>query len=316
MALTTGIPREFVLTSRAGDLRLGGPSTELRASPELVGILNVTPDSFYDGGRYEDVASAVARGVELFEEGAAWVDVGGMSTRPGAAEIPVDEEIRRVEPVIRQLSALRLPPPPSASRRLPRWISIDTYRAETARRALDAGAACINDVSGFSLDPEMIDLAASAKCPIVINHMKGAPRTMQENPSYDSLWDDLLNFFEDRLNRFVKAGGDESFVLLDPGIGFGKTLEHNLDILRHLDRLHSLGRPIFLGCSRKSFIQNLLADSPSDASRHLPTPPEDRLPGSLAAAAQAALQGVHLLRVHDVAETAQFLKVFREIAHG
>lgn len=292
---------QAVLTSRAGTLRLGG------GAPHLVGILNVTPDSFYDGGRHADAQAAVQAGMDLFAEGAAWVDVGGMSTRPGAAEIPVEEEIRRVEPVIAGMSS-------AAGGRA--WISIDTYRAEVARRALDAGAACVNDVSGFSLDPEMIDCVASAKCPVVINHMKGAPRTMQDHPAYDSVWDELLRFFEDRLGRFVKAGGDESLAVLDPGIGFGKTLEHNLDILRHLDRLHVFGRPIFLGCSRKSFIQHLMSPS-SPAFTRLPQPsPDMRLPGSLAAAASAALHGAHLLRVHDVAQTAQFLKVFMAVAHA
>ena len=275
----------------------------LSAGPALVGILNVTPDSFYDGGRYADVSQAVQRGLELFQAGAAWVDVGGMSTRPGSEEISVEEEIRRVAPVIRDLSAAHARGKP---RPAPAWISIDTCRSAVAEKAMKAGAVCINDVSGFSLDPDMCEFAASARCPVVITHMKGTPKTMQIAPSYDCLWEELLRFFEDRIGKFVKSGGSESFVLIDPGIGFGKTLEHNVDILRGIDRLHRLGRPLFLGCSRKSFIQRLDPSAPSA---------DQRLPGSLAAAAWAALRGVQFLRVHDVAETAQFLRVWKALTH-
>ncbi len=286
--------------------------------PVIVGILNATPDSFHDGGRYADPVSAIARGKKLFSDGAAWVDVGGLSTRPGSSEISVDEEIARVSPVLSGLTSAI----PS-----PGLLSIDTYRSAAARAALDAGATAINDVSGFSLDPSMCEFAASAKCPVVINHMKGAPKTMQADPRYDSIWDELLAFFEDRLNRFVRAGGAEEQIFLDPGIGFGKTLDHNLDILRHIRRLHALGRPVMLGCSRKSFIHDILSrpssvfsnSSPDllHSSPSLPTPsPEDRLPGSLAAAGWAALEGVDFLRVHDAAETAQFLAVFGALRHG
>ncbi|MBI4179133.1 dihydropteroate synthase [bacterium] len=283
-----------------------GRGVGLQGFPELVGILNVTPDSFYDGGRYASLEDAVRRGRELFEEGAAWVDVGGMSTRPGSEEIPVEEEIRRVVPVIRELMQSR---PESV-------VSVDTFRAAVAEAALDAGASRINEVAGFSLDPASLGVAARAGCPVVINHMKGTPRDMQRAPVYENLWEELLGFFESKIDAFVKAGGDESNILLDPGIGFGKTLEHNIEILRNLDNLHALARPIFLGCSRKSFIHGIancgfrIADLNSQSAIRNPQSPEDRLPGSLAAAAWAAGKGVRYLRVHDVAETAQFFKVW------
>jgi len=280
--MPAGSLQAIVLKSRAGDL-------DLSAGPVLAGILNVTPDSFYDGGRYPAAPAAVAHGLAMLGAGACWVDVGGMSTRPGSDEVPVEEEIRRVSAVVEELA--RRAPPGS-------WISIDTYRSVVAEAALERGACAVNDVSGFGLDPAMCDLVVSARCPVVINHMKGTPRTMQIQPAYDSVLDELMVFFESRLDRFVKAGGDERQVLIDPGIGFGKTLDHNLEILRGLDRLHDLGRPVFLGCSRKSFIERLAGASP-----------EHRLPGSLAAAGWAALKGVHVLRVHDVPETAQFLTV-------
>lgn len=286
-------PREFTLTSRAGSLQLA-------AAPKLVGILNVTPDSFYDGGRYVQVPDAIRRGLDLFASGASWVDVGGMSTRPGSDEIPAEEESARVVAVI---EGLRSAAGPAA------WISVDTYRASVAESAIHAGATCVNDVSGFSLDPRMCEVAASADCPVVINHMKGVPRTMQAGPIYDSVWDELLHFFESRLDQFVRSGGDERHVVFDPGIGFGKSPLHNLEILRGIDRLHRLGRPIFLGCSRKSFIEHLTR-SASASSCPSALPASDRLPGSLAAAIWAALLGVQMLRVHDVAETAQCLNLF------
>ena len=302
-------------------------------APELVGILNVTADSFYDGGRYLDPPRAVRHGLDLFAAGASWVDVGGMSTRPGSEEIPEEEEISRVEPVIAGLvgslrsnhetraasfesrAASSLPADGHGEMR--HCVSVDTYRAKVAESALAAGASCINDVSGFGLDPAMCEFAASADCPVVINHMQGTPQTMQVSPSYDNLWDELLRFFESRLARFLKAGGRESNAMIDPGIGFGKTLGHNLEILRGLARLHQLGRPVFLGCSRKSFISDLNPQSLPAGRRGAirnPQSPKDRLPGSLAAAAWAALSRVQFLRVHDVAETTQFLKVFLAIA--
>lgn len=292
----------FVLTAPSGRMEIGG-------APKLVGILNVTPDSFFDGGRYNTPDSALRQGLRMFDDGASWVDVGGMSTRPGSDEISVRDEIDRVGEVISGLASAR-------SRRKdksqPAWISVDTYRAAVAECALREGADAVNDVSGFSLDPDMLAFAAAARVPVVVNHMKGRPKNMQDAPAYDSLWDELLNFFETQMNRFAAAGGREEHLILDPGIGFGKTLEHNIDILRGLDRLHALGRPVFLGCSRKSFIAGIM-DSNRQSEIGNPKSPADRLPGSLASAAAGALRGAHFLRVHDVAETAQFLSVFREV---
>lgn len=286
----TQTPRPFALSSTAGVLRS-------EDAPLLVGILNITPDSFYDGGRHFSPDAAIRRGVDLAGEGARWIDVGGMSSRPGAGEISADEEIRRIEPVIAEL----------VLRCRGTWISVDTYRAEVARRALAAGATAVNDISALG-DPAMTQILVDAKCPVVLMHMQGTPATMQDAPAYDDVWGEIIRFFEERMDRFVRAGGNENRIVLDPGVGFGKNLEHNVEILRGLSKIHSMGRPVMLGCSRKSFIHHLTGAAVS---------PDRRLPGSLAAAAAAILHGVQFLRVHDVADTAQFLKVFRTVTrHG
>ncbi len=273
--------------------------------PNLVGILNVTPDSFFDGGRYAGIESAVHRGMEMFSEGAVWVDVGGQSTRPGSEEIPVAQEINRVIPVISALFAAY-----QSRHGRPPFLSVDTYRAAVAERALAAGAVCVNDISGFSLDPGMVRLVASAGCPVVITHMQGTPKTMQEKPVYGDIWPEVMGYFEDRIDLFLKSGGAVESVAIDPGIGFGKGIDHTLDLLHGIDHLRTLGRPIFLGCSRKSFIQQLLNRSHPQRS----AAPDARLPGSLAAAGWAAARGVEYLRVHDVAETAQFLAVWKAVS--
>jgi dihydropteroate synthase len=260
----------------------------------VIGVLNVTADSFSDGGRYLDPELAVARGLELARHGAAVIDVGGESTRPGAAPVALAEEIERVVPVIR---ALR--------RHLDVPISIDTYKAEVARKALAAGADIVNDVSALRFDPDMAGLLASEAVPVVLMHMQGEPRTMQDQPSYQDVVTEVKKFLRDRVAFAGSNGIRETAIVVDPGIGFGKTLSHNLQLLRRLPEFVSLGRPLLVGLSRKSFIGRLL-----DAG------PEHRLEGSLAAAVVAALGGAQMLRVHDVLETCRAVRIVDAIRTG
>ena len=251
-------------------------------SPPLVmGILNVTPDSFHDGGRHDAVQAAVARGLQLATEGADWIDVGGESTRPGAAE-------ERVVPVIRALRA-ELPGLP---------ISIDTRKAAVAVGAIEAGASAVNDVSALG-DPAMAGVVAQADCQLVLMHMLGTPATMQREPGYHDVVADVASFLDERLARAVQAGIPRARIWLDPGIGFGKTAVHNLSLVRGIPRLAELGQRVLLGASRKSFIGQVL---------ELPGT-EDRLEGSLAVAAVATWLGVHMLRVHDVLATRRVLRM-------
>ncbi|MCX7620916.1 MAG: dihydropteroate synthase [Acidimicrobiales bacterium] len=265
-----------------------GASSPSRARLLVMGILNVTPDSFSDGGRYLDPDAAVARGVELFEEGADVVDVGGESTRPGAEPVPVDEELARVVPVIKEL----------ASRRLGR-ISVDTTKPEVARAAVEAGATLINDVSA-----SLHGVAAEAGVGWIAMHRRGTPKTMQDDPRYDDVVAEVVEFLEQRARVGVAAGVDE--IWLDPGIGFGKTVAHNLLLLRHVDRLADLGFPLVVGTSRKAFL-GLLLQQADRADR--PVPPGDRLEGSLATAVWAYLSGASMVRVHDVRATVQAVAV-------
>lgn len=263
-----------------------------------MGILNVTPDSFSDGGRHAVVASAIARAEAMAEEGAHLIDVGGESTRPGADPVPLEEELRRVLPVVEVL-AQRLP-------RVP--ISVDTMKAEVARRCLDEGASLINDVSALRHDPDMAGAVKEHGVPVVLMHMLGEPRAMQKNPSYKDVVEDVRRFFRERM-AFAEERGIRN-VLLDPGLGFGKTTEHNLDLLRRLEAFGGLGRPLLLGASRKSFIGRRLGTEED------PLPPEDRLEGTLAVHLWAAFRGAHILRVHDVAAHARAVKLWRSLAPG
>lgn len=256
--------------------------------PELAGILNVTPDSFSDGGRFYDPANtdvAVARALRMVEEGATWIDVGGESTRPGADPVPVQEELRRVLPVVEALAARGL------------RVSIDTRKPEVARAALAAGAEVVNDVGGFALIG-MIEAVAQADAGAVVMHMRGQPATMQRDTRYDDLTSEVRATLAERINHLKAAGVRR--IWADPGIGFGKSPAGSAELLRRLCEFHDLGVPLYVGASRKSFI-GALANERS---------PDRRLPGSLAAAAASVLGGVDVLRVHDVAETAQFLAVF------
>ncbi|MBI3547935.1 MAG: dihydropteroate synthase [Elusimicrobia bacterium] len=259
--------------------------------PWIMGVINVTPDSFYAASRSRP-ESAVDRALRLVEEGADILDIGGESTRPGAESVTADEESRRVVPVIAELAArVRVP------------LSVDTSKAAVARRAFEAGATILNDVSALRGDEEM-PAAALEFSTVVLMHMLGIPKTMQESPRYDDIVADIIRFFEDRIEAFERVGGDAGRVWLDPGIGFGKTLEHNLEIFRRMESFKALGRPLLIGASRKSFIGRILGSEES------PVPPEERLEGSIAAACRAAAAGANVVRVHDVLATRRALAVF------
>lgn len=259
--------------------------------PRIMGVVNVTPDSFSDGGDRFDPGRAVAGGLAMREAGAAILDVGGESTRPGAEPISMDEELRRVVPVVRALAqggAL---------------VSIDTRHARVMAGALEAGAGIVNDVTALTGDPDSLALVAQAAVPVVLMHMQGEPRTMQADPSYDDAPRDIYDVLEARVAACEAAGIPRARVAVDPGIGFGKTVEHNLQILDNLALYQGLGCAVLLGVSRKSFIGRLSRGEP----------PKARLPGSLAAALAGLDRGVQILRVHDVAETAQAVAVWRAI---
>ena len=256
----------------------------------VMGILNVTPDSFSDGGRFLDAGKAVARGEAMIAEGAELIDVGGESTRPGAAPVDEAEELRRVIPVVKALAS-----------RTGAVISIDTRKAGVARAALDAGASIVNDIEAQRTDPELWRAVAAAGAGYVSMHMQGSPQTMQADPRYEDVVGEVTGFFRERLLRLEACGVRPEQVLLDPGIGFGKTLDHNLALIRGLGVISTLGRPILLGVSRKSFIGRLFGAEP-----------DDRLGASLACALWAAGSGAGMFRVHDVAETVQALRM-REI---
>ena len=260
--------------------------------PRIMGVVNVTPDSFSDGGDAYPPSAAIDRGLALHAAGAAIVDVGGESTRPGAEPVPVEEERTRVVPVIKELARSGV------------VVSVDTRRAAVMEAAMEAGATVVNDVSALTADAGSMGLMAGGSASVVLMHMQGDPRTMQVAPRYDDVVRDVHGWLRRRIVACEAAGIARHRLAVDPGIGFGKTLEHNIDILAHLDAFADLGRPLILGVSRKSFVARLSCDEP----------PKDRVPGSLAAGLFALLHGVHILRVHDVAETRQALAVWQAIA--
>jgi dihydropteroate synthase len=253
----------------------------------VMGIVNVTPDSFSDGGLWLDHGDAIAHGRELVDEGAAILDIGGESTRPGAEPVDADEERRRVLPVVEGLHDAGA------------QLSIDTTKRVVAQAALDAGATFVNDVSALRFDPELAGLCAERGCDVCLMHMLGEPRTMQHDPRYDDVVSDVKAFLEERLAFAVREGIAEERVLLDPGIGFGKTVEHNLELLRRLDELVALGRPIVIGTSRKAFLGRLTGRAV----------PAERVAGTVAANVLALERGATVFRVHDVAQTVEALKV-------
>jgi dihydropteroate synthase len=252
----------------------------------VMGVLNVTPDSFSDGGLFMDRDAAVSRGRELAAAGADIVDVGGESTRPGAEAVPDEVELERTVPVVGELASAGIE------------VSIDTSKVGVAEAALDAGASMVNDVTALRGEPELAALCAARGCQLVLMHMQGTPRTMQENPTYDDVVDDVKAFLAERIETAVSAGIAEERIWIDPGIGFGKTVEHNLELLRRLGELRELGRPILVGTSRKSFIGRITGREVGD-----------RLGGTIASNVLALVAGADMLRVHDVAEVAQALTV-------
>ncbi len=266
---------------------------KLGKKPCIMGILNVTPDSFSDGGQYYNFGKAVEHGKELVAMGADILDIGGESSRPFADPVSKEKEIERVVPVIKELShQIDIP------------ISIDTVKSEVAKQALDAGASMINDISSFEKDPGLADLAAQKNVPVIMMHMKGTPETMQVNPEYNDLIKEINDYFIQRVDYAVKKGIQRKNIILDPGIGFGKTVEHNLVILKNIDKLAELGFPVLIGSSRKSFIQKILnIDAASEECEN----------GTLASVAAAFMNGGHILRVHDVARVKPFLQILDSI---
>jgi len=259
----------------------------LAGRPLLLGIVNVTPDSFSDGGLYLDPNAAVAHAVQLVEEGADILDIGAESTRPGAVPVEATEELRRLIPVVRAIAkAVAVP------------ISVDTSKASVAKAAIDEGAVIVNDVTGLRGDPAMVDLIAQTGAGIVLMHMQGSPQTMQQAPEYQDVVEDVAVFLSERVQYAIERGVAQSQIILDPGIGFGKVLVQNLDVLGQLPRFIQLGYPLLIGPSRKSFIGQLTGQ-----------PVEDRAWGTAAAVAIAVEQGAHILRVHDVGAMCDVVKV-------
>ena len=264
--------------------------------PAVMGILNVTPDSFSDGGRFADDADALNAGLEMVSAGADILDIGGESTRPGAATVDEAEEIRRTAPVIDLLAGQGVGVP----------ISIDTRKSAVARAALDAGAGFVNDVAGFTFDPALAPLCAEREVSVCVMHAQGDPATMQQAPHYDDVLLDVFDFLAARIEALVANGIPPARIIVDPGIGFGKTLEHNLALLQRIGLFHGLGVPILLGASRKRFIGTI---------GHAPQA-DRRAPGSIAVALAALEQGVQIVRVHDVADTVQAIALWRSVRAG
>ncbi|NPV53659.1 MAG: dihydropteroate synthase [Firmicutes bacterium] len=269
------------------ELRGGRYTLRFGAKTHIMGILNVTPDSFSDGGRWLDADRAVARARELVEDGADIIDVGGESTRPGSDPVPEEEEIARVIPVVERLV-----------REVPVPVSVDTCKAGVARRALEAGAHIINDISALRFDPELGRLVAKYDVPVVLMHMQGMPKYMQANPHYDDVISEIYAFFRERIAKALEFGVKCENIIIDPGIGFGKTTAHNLEILRRLDEFKGLGQPILVGTSRKSFIGNVLG-----------LPVDQRVEGTAATVALAIARGADIVRVHDVREMTRVARM-------
>ncbi|MBC7328031.1 dihydropteroate synthase [bacterium] len=265
----------------------------IKGKPLIMGILNLTPDSFYDGGRYVGDDSAIRRAEEMLEEGVDIIDIGGESTRPGAEPISVEEELKRVLPVIKKLvNRVNVP------------LSIDTYKSEVARIAISEGVEMVNDISALRFDERMVEVVRDYKVPVVLMHMKGTPKDMQMNPYYDDVIGEIYDFFQQRVRWAVEKGVGKNSIVVDPGIGFGKRVVDNLEIVKRLSEFKSLGLPILIGPSRKSFIGAILGG----------LPPEERLEGTAAVVAIAVLNGVNIIRVHDVKAMKRVVEVATAIA--
>ncbi len=284
------------------DISWGRFKLALSKRTYIMGILNRTPDSFSDGGRFMRENDAVERVLEMASVGADIIDIGGESTRPGAEPVAIDVELERTIPIIKILA-----------REIDVPISIDTHKSEVAKAALKNGAAIINDITGLRGDPRMAEVAADFDVPVVIMHIKGAPRTMQVNPQYNSLIDDILDSLKESIELAGKAGLDENKIIIDPGIGFGKTVEHNLEILNNLGSFKVLNRPILVGVSRKSYIANTLKEnriSGEDIEK------SGRLMGTASSCAISISKGANILRVHDVKEMVQVARIADAIARS
>lgn len=293
--LTDTVPTEGVarLLWSAAQARAARP-----ARIRIFGVLNVTPDSFSDGGRWLDPAAAVERGLELVAQGADALDIGGESTRPGAPSVDADEECRRVLPCLRELA-----------RRTPVPISIDTTKSRVAEQALDLGARIVNDVSAGRFDPRMLEVVAKRRVGLVLMHMQGTPADMQQAPNYEDVVSEVLEFLRERAGAALEAGCALDELWIDPGIGFGKRLEHNLTLFARLSELRSLGLPLLVGPSRKSFIAALRGPGPSREAQAA----SDRVGGTAAAVALCAREGAAALRVHDVATMVEAVQVAKAI---
>jgi dihydropteroate synthase len=267
----------------------------LGKKPKIMGILNVTPDSFYDGGRYNELDRAIARAEEMTEEGADIIDIGGESTRPGSEPISVEEEMKRVLPVIRELV-----------KRVDLPISIDTYKSEVARAAIEEGAEIVNDISAMRFDERMIEVVRAKRVALVLMHMKGTPKDMQVNPYYEDVVGEVYDFLRERVEWAMKNGIGNDYLIIDLGIGFGKRIADNLELIRRLPEFKSLGLPILIGPSRKSFIGNILGG----------LPPEERLEGTASAVAISVMKGANIIRVHDVKEMKRVVEVAYAIKEG
>lgn len=257
----------------------------------IMGIINTTPDSFSDGGKYNSASEAIDFAYELLREGADIIDIGGESSRPGADPISAEEEIKRISPLLSELV-----------KNTESTVSIDTYKSSTANYALNNGACLVNDISGLSFDKEMVDIVIRHNASIVIMHMKGTPKTMQKNPNYDNVIDEICDFLTNQVDFAINKGVSSDKIIIDPGIGFGKTLNDNYEIIAKLSQICDLGHPVLVGPSRKSFIGTTLDE-----------PVEKRLEGSITAAAMCYRSGAKILRVHDVKETKKSLSIVKKI---
>tara|TARA_S200000501_G_scaffold190210_1_gene179083 strand:- start:75368 stop:76153 length:786 start_codon:yes stop_codon:yes gene_type:complete len=257
-----------------------------------MGVINVTPDSFSDGGKYLSIKNATKRAQTLLEEGVNILDIGGESTRPGAKPVDIDDELDRVIPLIQKVRKFSYNS----------LISVDTYKSKVAHEAIKAGADIINDISGLRFDKLMVQIISEHNVPVVIMHMKGNPENMQDSPYYENIIQEIISFFQHRIKKAKSSGIKDEQIILDPGLGFGKTAEDNFSIIRHLDRICSLGYPVLVGPSRKSFIGSVLS---------LPT--DKRLEGTTAAVSACILNGARMVRVHDVLEIKRVVKIIERV---
>ena len=272
-------------------LKIGQKEFDIKSKVIIMGILNVTPDSFFDGGKYYDIKNAFSKIDEMVEEGADIIDIGGMSTRPGSNPVNIEEELERTIPVIEYIE-----------KKYDVLVSIDTYRSKVAEKAIESGADIINDISGLVLDDNMKKVAANSGSSLILMHMRGTPQNMQEDPLYNDVMDEIYDFFRNQSALAIEAGVKPEKIIIDPGLGFGKTLEHNFTIIRKLEDFKSLGYPILIGASRKSFTGALSS-----------LPPEQRLEGSIAVAVMSVMNGASLLRVHDVSETIRAVELVKAV---